>query len=84
LTEAIKGVFFVVRTKPMELMMYVGNDLIESVPLNKNQIAIPGYLGNLKRHLKDKYASLLVETESAPEFLIIDLEAEKNEAGQPS
>jgi hypothetical protein len=63
-------------------MMYVGYDLIESVPLNKNQIALPGYLGNLKRHLKEKYEELLVQTQSSPEFLIIDLETEKTETGQ--
>jgi hypothetical protein len=58
----------------MELMMYVGNDHIDSVPLNKTKIQVPGYLGNLKRHLKEKHSGLLQETGSSPEFLITDIE----------
>lgn len=55
-------------------MMYVGNDHIDSVPLNKTRIPVPGYLGQLKRQLKEKHAVLLQETGSSPEFLIVDLE----------
>jgi hypothetical protein len=58
----------------MELMMYVGNDHIDSVPLNKTKIPVPGYLGHLKRHLKEKHSVLLEETGAPPEFLIMDME----------
>ncbi|MBA2745845.1 MAG: hypothetical protein H0U44_06440 [Flavisolibacter sp.] len=63
----------------MELMMYVGNDHIESIPINKNQLSIPGYLGHLKRKLKEKYGHLLRESGKAPEFLVVDLPAKKQD-----
>ena len=39
----------------MNLMMFLGNDLIEAIPLDKENIPVPGYLGNFKRYLKNKY-----------------------------
>jgi hypothetical protein len=79
LTKGKKGIFFVLTNKPMELMMYVGNDHIDSIPLNKTKIQVPGYLGHLKRHLKEKHSGLLQETGSSPEFLVVDVEPEKKE-----
>lgn len=58
---------------PMQLMMYIGNDLIEAVPLNEESIPQPGYLGKFKRMLKDKYAELIRESETPPEFLVTDI-----------
>jgi hypothetical protein len=58
----------------MQLMMYIGNDLIEAVPLEKEQVPVPGYLGNIKRRLKEKYMPLLEETAERPEFLVIELQ----------
>ena len=58
----------------MQLMMYIGNDLIESVPLDKERVPVPGYLGKIKRHLKDKYQHLIEESSDRPEFLVIDLQ----------
>lgn len=52
--------------------MYLGNDHIESISVNPSKISVPGYLGHLKRKLKEKYQSLLQESEDAVEFLIID------------
>lgn len=57
----------------MQLMMYIGNDLIEAVPLDVTRISVPGYLGNFKRQLKRKYQALLLETIEQPEFLVINL-----------
>lgn len=57
----------------MELMMYLGNDLIESIPVSTNKISEPGYLGSFKRLLKQKYTELLGETHLQPEFLVINL-----------
>jgi hypothetical protein len=56
----------------LNLMMYIGNDLIESVPLNPADLRVPGYLGNFKRKLKIKYSVLLQEYPDPPEFLVID------------
>ena len=55
---------------PMQLMMYIGNDLIESVPLDLDRISKPGYLGSFKRCLKMKYRELIQEFPDPPEFLV--------------
>lgn len=57
----------------MQLMMYLGNDLIEAVPLNEEHISQPGYLGKFKRMLKEKYAELIRESGVAPDFLVVDI-----------
>lgn len=56
----------------MNLMMYIGNDLIESVPLDDARISKPGYVGNFKRFLKIKYQELIQQVPERPEFLIIN------------
>jgi hypothetical protein len=60
------------KSTPMNLMMYVGNDLIESIPLEKGRISKPGYLGHFKRVLKEKHRDLLSQISDPPEFLVID------------
>lgn len=57
----------------MQLMMYIGNDLIEAVKLNEELVSKPGYLGKFKRMLKEKYAELIRESEVRPEFLVTDI-----------
>jgi hypothetical protein len=56
----------------MQLMMYIGNDLIESVPLELKNIARPGYVGSIKRCLKIKYSELIRECPDPPEFLVVN------------
>ena len=56
----------------MQLMMYIGNDLIEAVPLELGRISKPGYLGQFKRTLKLKYRELIQELETKPDFLVVD------------
>jgi hypothetical protein len=58
----------------MKLMMYLGNDLIESVPLNVQDLRVPGYLGKFKRTLKMKYRELLMMNPEPPEFLVFNPE----------
>jgi hypothetical protein len=58
---------------PMQLMMYIGNDLIESVQLTHDQISQPGYLGKFKRQLKLRYAELIQQTPQPPEFYVVDI-----------
>lgn len=55
----------------MQLMMYIGNDLIEAIPLQSESIPQPGYLGQFKRLMKEKYAQLINESEVRPEFLVV-------------
>jgi hypothetical protein len=54
-------------------MMYIGNDLIESVPLEDERIPIPGYVGQFKRRLKIKYQELIRQHSTTPEFLVTNL-----------
>jgi len=56
----------------MKLMMYLGNDLIESVALNFTLISIPGYLGSFKRNLKQKHSDLIQQVQQQPEFLVVN------------
>ena len=56
----------------MKLMMYLGSDLIEAVPLEEDRIPRPGYLGSFKRHLKEKYSELIMQFSEPPEFLVIN------------
>ena len=56
----------------MQLMMYIGNDLIESIPLETDRIQRPGYVGQFKRNLKIKYRELIRQYKNPPEFLVIN------------
>jgi hypothetical protein len=56
----------------MQLMMYIGNDLIEAIPLDEKNIPKPGYVGNFKRTLKLKYRELIRQYPDPPEFLVIE------------
>ncbi len=56
----------------MKLMMFVGNDLIEAIPLEQEWIPRPGYLGSFKRALKEKYSEMLRQIAEPPEFLVIN------------
>lgn len=56
----------------MKLMMYIGNDLIEAVPLQSESLRQPGYLGKFKRNLKLKYGELISQSPEPPEFLVIE------------
>jgi hypothetical protein len=57
----------------MTLMMYLGNDLIEAIPVSVDKLSQPGYLGSYKRLLKQKHVLLLQQSTVEPEFLVINL-----------
>jgi len=61
----------------MQLMMYIGNDHIESIKLDPERISKPGYLGTFKRNLKIKYKELIIEHGSPADFLVIDSSPQK-------
>ena len=56
----------------MQLMMYIGNDHIESVKLDPDKISKPGYLGTFKRNLKLKYKDLISEYGSPADFIVVN------------
>ena len=55
----------------MQLMMYIGNDHIETVSLDKERISKPGYLGTFKRNLKVKYKELISQHGSPADFIVV-------------
>ena len=55
----------------MQLMMYLGNDHIESIKLDPDRISKPGYLGTFKRNLKVKYKDLISEYGLRADFIIV-------------
>lgn len=55
----------------MQLMMYIGNDHIESVNLDPARVSKPGYLGTFKRNLKVKYKELIREHGSPADFIVV-------------
>ena len=65
----------------MELMMYIGNDLIESIPLEHEHVPQPGYLGSFKRKLKVKYSELIQQLSEPPEFIVLHSIPQAYQAG---
>jgi hypothetical protein len=63
---------------PMKLLMYISNDLIDSVPLEKSKIVYPGYIRRFTRILKEKHDTLIRQSPGEPEFLIHDFSTEAN------
>ncbi len=60
-------------------MMYLGNDLIEAIPIHKEALRQPGYLGKFKRTLKMKYNDLINQCPNPPEFLVIEPIPQQNQ-----
>lgn len=56
----------------MQLMMYLGNDLVEAVQLDDANIPKPGYLGSFKRNLKEKYNDLIRQFPQPPDFWVVN------------
>ena len=54
----------------MQLLMYIGNDLIEAIQLDEEKIPKPGYVGQYKRKLKMKHSELIRQYSNPPEFLV--------------
>lgn len=61
--------------------MYIGNDLIEAVPLETDRISKPGYLGQFKRTLKLKYNDLIQQYAEKPDFLVVNISATERMTG---
>ena len=67
----------------MQLMMYLGNDLIEAVPVTHENVRRPGYLGSFKRTLKLKYQELIMQCQQPPEFLVVELSPQQMANNSP-
>jgi hypothetical protein len=54
----------------MELKMFIGNNLIESVPVSFAQIRKPGFLETLTGKLKAKHEELIQTASETPLYFI--------------
>lgn len=57
----------------MKLLMYLDKNLVDCVRIDYRQVALPGYLGSVKRELQKKHTALLEGAESEPEFLLTSI-----------
>jgi hypothetical protein len=73
-----KWLLYSLNPMSMNLMMFLGNDLIEAIPLEKDSIPVPGYLGHFKRALKEKYREVIQQCPEPPEFLVIEPVKQEN------
>lgn len=56
----------------MQLMMYLGNDLIEAIEVNRTHVSEPGYLGRFKRMLRQKHWDEILQSGTQPEYLVVN------------
>ncbi len=68
----------------MKLMMYIGNDLIDTATLEDERIPIPGYLGEFKRQMKQKHRELILQAPKPPEFLVTITNSTTTESKVPN
>jgi hypothetical protein len=54
----------------MEFKMFIGNNLIDSVPVSFSQIRKPGFLEGLTHKLKKKHEDLIQATTETPLYYI--------------
>lgn len=54
----------------MELNMYLDDKLIDAIPVQLEQICIPGFLEGLKKQLEEKHQDLLASTSAKAVFFV--------------
>jgi hypothetical protein len=55
----------------MKLVMYIGNDCIAAISVERARISIPGYISGLKKTLLNQHLDQLYLVDDAPEFLFL-------------
>ena len=68
----------------MELVMYIGNDFIDAIPLEQSFIVFPGYVSYFVKKLRKKHEMLYFESMLEPEFLLDGFEIKKKEHAMSS
>jgi hypothetical protein len=67
----------------MQLVMYIGNDFIASLPIDSKKITFPGYVGTQKRELLKNSQQALSYQSKEPDFWIVSLSTTiKNEVNR--
>jgi hypothetical protein len=54
----------------MELKMILGNDYIDTLPIDFTLVSVPGYLGALKRQLEKQYKELIQSSGTKPDYFV--------------
>jgi hypothetical protein len=54
----------------MELRMYVDNDCIDSLPIERCFIILPGYIGHCVKLLRRRHEALIMERNCEPDFCL--------------
>jgi hypothetical protein len=65
---AVFDCFFV--TTPMKLLMYIENELIDSITIEADKIIYPGYIGEFIKMFKEKHTFIIEHSLKEPEFLV--------------
>ena len=55
----------------MELVLYAGNDFVASLPLDREKLTQPGYVGGRKRELLRQNADALLDVWEELEFFLV-------------
>ena len=55
---------------PMKLLMYIENNLVDSIGIEANKIIYPGYIGEFIKMLKAKHSLDIEQSLQEPEFLV--------------
>ena len=63
----------------MKLVMYIGNDFIDAIPLEQSFIVFPGYVSHFVKALIKKHEMLILESVLEPGFLLDGYEVKKQE-----
>lgn len=63
----------------MELQMFLGNELIDALPVNFQKITWPGYLDDLRLTLEEKHRDLLEKSNLPPVFFIDHVPSSMNQ-----
>jgi hypothetical protein len=64
------GTGIVPQMKKMELKMFIGENLVDSLPVSRTQLVIPGFIRTLKNELEERNAEIIDLTEETPCFFI--------------
>ena len=59
----------------MKLLMYIENDLVDSISIEASKIIYPGYIGEFIKMFKEKHALIIKQSLREPEFLVHKISA---------
>jgi hypothetical protein len=67
----------------MELQMFIGQHLVDSIPLNLLQMNNPGYIHSIKNELEEKNEDIIDLSVEKPVFFIDSIPSRLNKVSFP-